>query len=78
MQQSTFAFFQKHFLELVAERQRGRRAAIFIDDTAPICPSSQRSNILEKQSLPRIPWKASTKFWSEHNREFVDGPEEGN
>ena len=55
VQQSTFAFFQKHFLELVAERQRGRRAAIFIDDTAPICPSSQRSNILEKQSLPRIP-----------------------
>ena len=46
---------QKHFLPLVAERQRGRRATILQDDNAPISPSSQRSNILEKQSLPRIP-----------------------
>ena len=58
---------QKHFLPLVAERQRGRRATILQDDNAPISPSSQRSNILEKQLLPRVPWMASTKSWSQHN-----------
>ena len=43
---------QKHFLPLVAERQRTGKATILQDDNTP---SSQRSNILEKQSLPRIP-----------------------
>ena len=67
---------QKHFLLLVAERQRRGKATIARWQCT--IPSSQCSNILEKQSLPRIPWMASTKSWSLHNREFVDGPEEGN
>ena len=52
---------QKHFLPLVAERQRRGKATIFQDDNERTIPSSQRSNILEKQSLPRIPIMASTK-----------------